>query len=200
MNSVACDGYAGVSNAFAESLWVLDTAFEAKAAGTVGFDIQSGGSNTAQDTYSIGSMDNSGNLTVYSSFYGLLFLAEAIQNSAKPLPVTITQSSGNVKVWATIDASNVVRVIVLEKDTDGPSNSRTVTLNLGPSYTSAGTLTTMTASSVSETSDITIGGQTFNGTTNGLLTGPPSTTSVTPAAGIYTLTLPDGSAALLTIR
>jgi len=198
MNSVSCEGYAGVSNTLAASLWLVDTAFEAKGAGTVGFNIHSNGDSSGADPYDIGFNSSTGSLSVYAPFYGVLFFAEAIQNGAKPLPVTITQASGNVKVWATVDASNTLRVVVLEKDTDGLTNSKTVKLTLG-SYTKAGTLTTMTASSLSATSGITIAGQTFDGTTNGLLTGAATSSSVTGVSGVYTITVADGTAAMLTV-
>jgi hypothetical protein len=95
----------------------------------------------------------------------------------------------------------VVRVVVIEKDTDGTSNSHTVSLNLGSAYTAAGSLTTLTdARGLTDTTyNIYIGGQTFSGTTNGLLTGTASSSTITPASGVYTLTVQDGSAALLTI-
>jgi len=200
MNSVACSGTSGVSNTLAASLWLIDTLFEGKSAGVAGFNIHSGGSTSGANPYDIAYLTSGGSTTVYAPYYGLLFFAQAIQNGAKPIPVTITQASGNMKVWATIDNSSVVRVMILEKDTDGTSNSHTVALNLGSSYTTTGTLTTLTGTSgVSETSNIYLAGQTFNGTTNGLLTGTPSSSSVTPSDGVYTLTVADGSAALLTV-
>jgi hypothetical protein len=57
----------------------------------------------------------------------------------------------------------------------------------------------MTAPSLSSTSGITIAGQTFDGTTNGIPTGATTSSSISPAGGIYTITVPDGTAALLTI-
>jgi hypothetical protein len=198
MNSVSCEGYAGVSNTLAAALWLVDTGFEAKAAGTVGFNLHSNGDSTSGAApYDIG-FNNNGNLSVYAPFYGVLFLSEAIQNGARPLPVTITQSAGNVEVWATIDASNTVRVVALEKDTDGPGNTKTIELNIG-SYAKPGTLTTMTASGLSATSGITIAGQTFDGTTNGSLAGTAVSSQVTPVSGIYTITVADGTATMLTV-
>jgi hypothetical protein len=210
MNSVSCTGTAGVSNTLASSLWLVDTAFEAKLAGAAGFNLHSNGSlsnngpyGNGAAAYDIGFNSSSGQLAVYAPFYGALFFAQAIQNGAKPLPVVIGQTSGNVKVWATIDASNAVRVVVLEKDTDSTSNTKTVTINLGTSYTKTGTVTTMWAGStgsVSSTSGISIAGQTFDGTTNGVLTpSTPSTTTVNGSGGTYTITVNDGTATILTV-
>jgi sugar lactone lactonase YvrE len=199
MNSVACSGESGVSNAFAASLWLVDSAFEAKTANAAGFNIHSNGTTSGPVPYDIAYINSSGAATVYAPYYGVLFFSQAIQNGAQPLPVTIAKTSGNVKIWATIDKSGVVRVVVLEKDLDGIGNSRTVSLNLGSSFTGSGTLTTMTAPSLSSTSGITIAGQTFDGTTNGIPTGATTSSSISPAGGIYTITVPDGTAALLTI-
>ena len=57
-------------------------------------------------------------------------------------------------------------VVILEKDLDGPAQSETIALNLG-SYATPGSVTTLTAPSLSATSGITIGGQTFDGTSDG---------------------------------
>ena len=52
---------------------------------------------------------------------------------------------------------------------------------------------------MSSTDGVTLGGQTFGDeTTTGTL-GAPTTTPVAPLAGTYTVPLPAGSAALLTI-
>ncbi len=197
-NSVACGGFAGVSDTMAAALWVVDMAFESKAGGAAGFNLHSNGTtSTGPLPYDIG-YNNNGSLSVYAPFYGVLFLAQAIQNGASPLPVAITQTAGNVKVWATLDAAGTLRVAVLEKDLDGPAQSKTVVLNLG-SYGKPGTLTTLTAPSLSATSGITIGGQTFDGTSNGELTGPAVSTQVMPVNGVYTITVNDGTAAMLTV-
>ena len=198
VNTVACGGFAGVSDTMAAALWVVDMAFEAKAGGAAGFNLHSNGTITGGPLpYDI-AYSNNGSLTVHAPFYGVLFLAQAIQNGASPLPVAITQTTGNVKVWATVDAAGTLRVAVLEKDLDGRAQSKTVVLDLG-SYGKPGTLTTLTAPSLSATSGITIGGQTFDGTSDGQLTGPTVSTQVTPVNGVYTITVNDGTAAMLTV-
>ena len=197
VNSVSCGGFAGVSDTLAAALWVVDMAFEAKAGGAVGFNLHSNGTVAGAYPYDIG-FSNNGNLSVYAPFYGVLFLAQAIQNGASPLPVAITQTAGNVKVWATLDTQGTVRVVVLEKDLDGPAQSKTISLNLG-NYAKPGSVTTLTAPNLSATSGITIGGQTFDGTSDGKLTGPAVSTPVVPVNGVYTMTVSDGTAAMLTV-
>ena len=197
-NSVACSGFAGVSNTMAAALWVIDMAFESKAGGAAGFNLHSNGTAAAgPDPYDIG-FNNKGSLSVYAPFYGVLFLAQAIENGARPLAVAITQTAGNVKIWATLDAAGTVRVVVLEKDLDGPAQSKTIALNLG-TYAKPGSVTTLTAPSLSATSGIMIGGQTFDGTSDGKLTGPAVSTPVVPVNGVYTMTVSDGTAAMLAV-
>ena len=197
VNSVSCGGFAGVSDTLAAALWVVDMAFEAKAGGAVGFNLHSNGTVAGAYPYDIG-FSNNGSLSVFAPFYGVLLLAQAIQNGARPLPVAITQTAGNVKVWATLDAAGTVRVVVLEKDLDGPAQSKTISLNLG-NYTKPGSVTTLMAPSLSSTSGITIGGQTFDATSDGKLAGPAASTPVTQVNGHYTLTVSDGTAAMLTV-
>ncbi len=197
-NSVACGGFAGVSNTMAAALWVIDMAFEAKAGGAAGFNLHSNGTAAAgPDPYDIG-FNNNGSLSVYAPFYGVLFLAQAIENGASPLPVAITQTAGNVNIWATLDAAGTVRVVVLEKDLDGLAQSKMIALNLR-TYAKPGAVTTLTAPSLSATSGITIGGQTFDGTSDGKLTGPAVSTPLVPVNGVYTMTVSDGTAAMLTV-
>ncbi len=197
VNSVSCGGFAGVSDTLAAAMWIVDMAFKSKAGGAVGFNLHSNGTVAGAYPYDIGFSAN-GSLSVYAPFYGVLFLAQAIQNGASPLPVEITQTAGNVKVWATIDAVGTVRVVVLEKDLDGPALSKTISLNLG-SYSKPGSVTTLMAPSLSATSGITTGGQTFDGTSDGKLTRPAFPTTVTPVNGVYTMTLSDGMAAILKV-
>ena len=196
-NSVACGGFAGVSNTLAAALWVIDMAFEAKAGGAAGFNLHSNGTVAGAYPYDIG-FSNNGSLSVYAPFYGVLFFAQAIQNGASPLPVVLTQTAGNVKLWATLDAAGTMRVVVLEKDLDGPAQSKTVALNLG-SYAKPGSITTLKAPGLTATSGITIGGQTFDGTSDGKLTGAAVSTPVVPINGIYTMSVSDGTAAMLTV-
>jgi hypothetical protein len=50
-----------------------------------------------------------------------------------------------------------------------------------------------------ESSTRMIAGQAFDGTTNGLLTGTAVSPQVTPASGVYTISVADGTAAMLTV-
>jgi hypothetical protein len=130
---------------------------------------------------------------VHPEYYGLLMFAQAFPPGAQLL--RSAAPAGAVKVWATQGGDGTVRVTLINKD---PTAEHDVSLSVAGA-TSPGSLETMQAPGVSATSGVTLGGQTFGDeTTTGTLP-PPSTTAVTPVAGTYTVPLPAGSAALLTI-
>jgi hypothetical protein len=197
MNDVDCGGVSGISNTFAAALWLPDALFNLANVGTDGVNVFS----DEGDQYDlVGFPSTSGctiNVTsgcfVRPNYYGFLIFQEATQNSAKFLPVSNT-TSANVSVWATKDASNVIRVLVLNKD---QSNSGTVNITL--SGYSTGVLKTLTCSAVTCTTGVSYAGQTFDGSTTGSITGTYSPTNLTPSANVYSFSMGTTSAALLVL-
>ena len=119
--------------------------------------------------------------------------AQAFPPGARLLQTTAP--SGPVKVWATQGGDGAVRVTLINKDA---SAEHDVSLAVSGA-TTPGSLETLQAPSVSATDGVTLGGQTFGDeTTTGTLPSP-STTPLAPVAGTYTVPLPPGSAAMLTI-
>jgi hypothetical protein len=103
--------------------------------------------------------------------------------------------SGPTKVWATRGTDGTVRVTLINKDTLSEHDVRVQV----PGAATIGSVQTLQAPSVSSTSGVTLGGQTFGDeTTTGTLPAP-TVTPVAPASGAYTVPVPAGSAALLTI-
>ena len=203
MNSVSCSGVSGVSNTFASSLWVLDSLFELEKAGAAGMNLHTGSttSGVADLPYNAFYVNGS-TIDVRPVYYGMLMFAQAIQHGAAPVPVTtVLNGSQNVKVWGTLDSNRQARIVVIEKDVD--SGSQTVAIDLGSAARMIGKLTSLRTTStqgVAATDQIFIDGQTFDGTTDGHLTGQPIRASVAPQNGIYTITVPDGSAVMLTVQ
>jgi hypothetical protein len=194
MNSASCEGAAGVSDTFASALWALDTMFNLASVGVDGVNFHMlPGSNYELFTVS---HDSSGawQAFVHPVYYGLLMFSQAFPPGARLLPVTAP--SGPVKIWATLDADGVTRVVLINKD---PAAASDVTVQL-PGSASVGSLETLSAPSVSATSGVSLGGQTFGAeTTTGTLPGPLFTTPASPTAGTYSIALPAASAAMLTI-
>ena len=203
MNSVSCSGVTGVSNTFASSLWVLDSLFELEKAGAAGMNLHTGSttSGVADLPYNAFYVNGS-TVEVRPVYYGMLMFAQAIQHGAASVPVTtVPNGSQNIKIWGTLDSNRQARIVVIEKDVD--SGSQTVAIDLGSAARSIGELTslrTTSTQSVAATNQIFIDGQTFDGTTDGHLTGQPISASITPQNGIYTVTVSDGSAVMLTVQ
>jgi hypothetical protein len=198
MNSASCQGAKGVSDTFASALWALDTMFQFAAVGVDGVNFHMlPGSNYELFTVSHNST-GTWQAFVHPEYYGLLMFAQAFPPGARLLQSTGAGTSSHpspLKVWATQGGDGAVRVTLINKD---PNAEHDVSLSVSGA-TVPGSLETLQAPGVSATSGVTLGGQTFGDeTTTGTLPTPSSTT-VPPVAGTYTVPLPAGSAALLTI-
>jgi len=199
-NSVSCGGASGVSNSFASALWGADVLFNMASVGVRSVHLHTGsGGSYSPISFSI---NRSSTATTYTPtvnplYYGMLLFAQATANNSQLLPVS-SQTSGNanVKVWATMDNQNVVRVVAINKDLNASGNAE---IKLS-SPRSTGSLVRLTASSASATTGVTLGGQTFDGTIDGSPIGKSTSTNIEPKNGIYTFSLPPASAALLTIN
>ncbi|MFZ0042127.1 MAG: glycosyl hydrolase family 79 C-terminal domain-containing protein [Solirubrobacteraceae bacterium] len=194
MNSASCKGAPGVSDTFASALWALDTLFNFASVGVdgVNFHMLPG---SAYELFSP-SQTTAGTWQafVHPEYYGLLMFAQAFPPGARLLPVSVP--AGPLKVWATRATDGTTRVVAINQDTTNP---HTVSVQV-PGAVAAGSLEALQAPSVSATSGVTLGGQTFGAeTTTGTLPAP-ATTPVAPVLGTYSFNVPAGSAQLLTIR
>jgi hypothetical protein len=181
-----------VPRAFASALWVVDTLFNLASVGVDGVNIHSL-PGSAYEFASFSQFPGGWQAFVHPEYYGLMMFAQAFPPGAQLLPVTAP--SGPVKIWATQAPDGTTRVVLINKDATA---AHSVQLQL-PGAESGASLEWLQAPSVDSTSGVTLGGQTFGDeTTTGTL-GAATTTPVTPAGGVYTVPLPAGSAALLTI-
>ena len=192
MNSASCSGKKGVSNTFASALWVLDTLYNLASVGVDGVNVHSL-PGAAYELFSFQHTSAGWEAFVHPEYYGMLMFAQSFPPGAQLLPVNVNPS-GPVKVWATSSTDFHTRVVLINKD---PLNAATVQLQV-PGFTSTAHLERLSAPSVNSTDGVTLGGQSFgDDTTTGAL-GAPQTETVSPLLGSYTVTLPAGSAALLT--
>jgi hypothetical protein len=194
MNSASCEGAKGVSDTFASALWALDTMFNFAAVGVDGVNFHMlPGSNYELFTISQTS-SGAWQAFVRPEYYGLMMFAQAFPPGARLLRVST--SPAPVKVWATTGTDGTERITLINQDTLSAHN---VSVSV-PGAGTIGSVETLQAPNVSSTDDVTIGGQSFgSATTTGTLPAAPSMQPVAPAAGSYTVSLPAGSAALLTI-
>lgn len=192
LNSASCSGKAGVSDTFASALWVLDTLFNVAGVGVDGVNIHTL-PGAAYELFSFQHPSSGWQAFVHPEYYGLLMFVQAFPPGAQLVPVNVSPS-GPVKVWATRGADSTTRVVLINKDA---TTSYTVQVQV-PSFAGTAQLERLTAPSVSSTDGVTLGAQSFGDeTTTGLLPSSPVTEPVSPVLGTYSVTLPAGSAALL---
>jgi hypothetical protein len=197
MNSAFCSGTLGVSDVFASALWVIDAEFNLANAGVDGVNIFT----DINDDYDMfGFNTNPFSIQfIRPEYYGLVLFQEATQNTAKLLTVSSLTTTANLSVWATVDASSVDRVVVINKDLTQSGN---VSLTL-TGKTHAGTVKILTASSVTSKTGVTYAGQTLDTSTDGTFQGIQTVQTVIPggsAGNVYTFSIPTGSVALLTVN
>ncbi len=198
-NSASCGGMAGVSNAFTSAVWGLDYMFNVAADGYTNinfhFSYRTGGSayNPVQTFgWKTGGEEHYRN--VAQPLYYAMYLFSQNASGEHLLPASIT-TQAHISAFATTSApGSEVHVFVINKDekASGP-----VTVHLA-GHVGAATLLVLQAPSLgSLAEEVRYGGQQFD--TEGHI-GTPSTTSVMPGPnGNYTFTLPNASAAVLSI-
>jgi hypothetical protein len=192
MNSVSSAGRLGVSDTFSSALWVLDTLFNLASVGVDGINLHTL-PNAGYELFTFNHTGSTWSADVHPEYYGAYVFAQAFPPGARMLPVNIP--AGPVKVWATLGADGHTRVTLINKEATTPVSIR-LTL---PSDSSPAQLQQLTAPSLDATSGVAYDGQTFGSSTDtGRLARHPRSTSLVPAGGGYTVTLPAGSAAVLT--
>jgi hypothetical protein len=204
LNSINCGGQLGVSNSFSSALWAMDIAFSYADVGVSGLNFFATGDPNAPNAYTpfdFTSTSNDG-VTTYAVrninplYYGLLLFSQTVQNNAQLLPVTLTTpTQANIKAWATIDANQTIRLLLLNKD---QTASGPVSIALA-GYGQA-TISRLTAPSFSSTAGVTLAGQTFDGSADGTAQGTAYAEIAQPSSGAYTIALPAVSAALITLQ
>ncbi len=197
MNSVSCGGTRGVGNSFASALWASDTLFELARLGAAGVNFH-GRYHTFYSPFYFRRLRERARrwvAQVAPLYYGILLFAKATPNGASVHRVRVS-TPGNLKVWATIDRSRTLRVVLINKE---PNASSPVRL-LIPGAQRPGQLQRLLAPAADARDGISFAGQTFGRlTTTGRPAGPPVTQAIPGEHGTYTVPMPAASGALLTI-
>jgi Glycosyl hydrolase family 79 C-terminal beta domain len=132
--------------------------------------------------------------TVYPLYYGALMFTQAAPAGSRRL---VTNAGGQtaVRAWATVAPDRRIRVLVINDSL----TSSALALVRTPVMSGPASVERLRAGSAYATGGITLGGQSFGATTEtGLLPAPVPQNAV-PRRGTYAVTLPAGSAALLTL-
>jgi hypothetical protein len=187
LNSVACGGADGISNVYAAALWGADVAFQLAWAGAVGLNFHTPGSYYAVFTLAGGA------LSVQPLYYGMRFFSLAVPAGATPVPATVTPPTPGLHAWASVGADGKTRVAILNLDT---AAGGTVAVQAPPA--SGATLIRLHAPAVDAKSGITLGGQTWDGSTDGAPQGTAAAEPVTIDQGSAVIALPPLDAVVLT--
>ncbi len=192
INGIPCGGVAGLSDSFAEALWALNVLPALWRAGVQGVNFQTVDGNLNQMITARHSASG-WSVSVQPEYYGLLTFAGVAPAGSRLLRIS---DPGLARLY-----QFAVRA------PDG--SERVVLTNVGPmprtiGVTASGTrgtgsLSLLSAESLSATSGTTLAGQSLSART-GQLTGTPRATLVSAnAAGVYAVRVPAHTAAILTL-
>ena len=152
-------GIAGVSNAYASSLWAIDMVFNAALSGAAGVNFNAG-SNATNGAFDTPIADNFGVVVgAQPSFYGLLMATLAGQGTL--LSTQLSAASLNVTSYAVSNADGGLSLVIVNKDA---TQNLDLSIALPAAMTSAALQTMTQLSAGATTPDLTaLSGVTIQG-------------------------------------
>jgi hypothetical protein len=187
LNSVNCGGRAGVSDAFATALWAPDALFSLLRAGVDGVNV-----HVRTDAVNAAFALGPAGLEARPLLYGLILFARTLGPDARLVTVHSRLSRpANVTAWAVRVGRDGLHVLLIDKS---PRSER-VSLRLPASGPAA--VQRLLAPSAAARSGVTLGGRALGA--DGRWQGSPVRQTASPRGGVYTLTVPRMSAALVTV-
>ena len=192
INGVSCGGAAGLSNSFGEALWALNVLPALWRAGVQGVNFQTIDGNLNQ-MIAANHSASGWSVSVEPEYYGLLTFADAAPAGSHLLRIS-NPGLAHFYQFAVRAPDGSERIVL----TNVGSVARTIGVTAsGTSGT--GSLSLLSAKSLSATGGTTLGGQSLSSRT-GQLTGTPSVSLVKPnAEGVYAVRVPAYDAAILTL-
>lgn len=194
LNSVACRGKRGVSDTFAAGLWVLDALFGLARVGVDGVNMHTL-PRSAYELFKFSRADGRWRASVPPVYYGLDMFARAAPPGSRLLKVSGAPRGSRLSVWATRAPDGQVRAVVINKS---PSRRQTVTFRAPTGAGSTAAMLRMQAPGVRARRGVTIGGASFGAETYTGVLPQTRTQALRASGGSYSLSMPRGSAALLT--
>jgi hypothetical protein len=194
MGTVSCSGLSGVSNSMASALWALDTLFSMDQAGVSGVNLHA--VNGVNALFIPKHSGGHWHATVDPWYYGALMFTQAAPAGARLLPVS-NATHADTRVWATLGRDHAVRVLLIN-DSIGSGVRVRVRNPAGYGRRPATVERLRAPGGAYATGGVTLGGRSFGLTRTGVLQAP-LTQRVRRRGGVYAVTLPPASAALLTL-
>lgn len=192
MNGISCGGQVGLSNSFGEALWALNVLPALWQAGVRGVNVQTIDGNLNQMITATDSASG-WRVTVQPEYYGLLAFATTVPAGSHLLRVSDPRLPG-FYAFAVRAPDRSVRIVL----TNVGRTARTIGVNASGTR-GRGSLSLLTARSLSATGGTTLGGQRLSSRT-GQLAGTPRVTLVSPnAKRVYGVRVPAHAAAILTL-
>jgi hypothetical protein len=193
LNSVACRGKAGISDTFASALWVPDALFSLAEAGVDGVNLHTL-PKSAYELFHFRQSDDRWQGYVQPVYYGLQMFAQAAPAGARLMAVRNPAASSGLSIWATRAQYGTVRTLLVNKS----STTHPVRLTMPSGTSPTATVDRLHAPSVSSRGGVTLGGRTYGSATYTGRLAPLRLQTLTARHGTYTLSMPAGSAALVT--
>ncbi|HET8980503.1 MAG TPA: glycosyl hydrolase family 79 C-terminal domain-containing protein [Solirubrobacteraceae bacterium] len=193
LNSVACRGMPGVSDTFASALWVTDALFSLVHAGVDGIDMHTL-PNAAYQLFAFRHTGGRWQASVKPVYYGLQLFAQAAPAGSRLIALGRHGHAAGLSTWATRAPDGTTRVVLINK-----SSTRTRTVKVAMPGATRASVERMLAPSISARGAVTLGGNSYGTMTSTGVLPAPHTTPVAVTGGGFAVSVPHGSAALVTI-
>jgi hypothetical protein len=196
-NTVSCGGVAGVSNTFASALWAVSYISKTMSAGATGINLQGNPANCSGYSpvcaTSSGSLQ-AGQLRAQPEWYALLFTKALLGD--RPLPSRVlSQTQRNLSVYAMRTPTGGLQFVIVEDEPVGTATT-TLRLHVGRGMATASQLE-LRAPSLAARSGITLGGRAVS--SDGSFAQPAYTRALAVSQGAVSVSVPAGSATLVTV-
>ena len=193
MGSISCNGRLGVSNTFASALWLLDSLFALASQGIDGVNLHTY-PNSANGLFDFTRSQGQWQGSVHPLYYGALMFAQAAPGGSRLLKIS-SGAQNRLRAWATLGTDHRIRVLLIN---DSLGSSAQVHVQV-PAGAGPAAVERLGAPSAYATAGVSLGGSSFGADTATGVLPAPQAQAVAAQAGGYGVTLPGGSAALLTI-
>jgi hypothetical protein len=192
INGIPCGGQAGLSNSFGEALWALNMLPALWQAGVQGVNFQTIDGNLNQMITAKHSASG-WSVSVEPEYYGLLAFADVAPAGSHLLRIS-NPGLAHFYQFAVRAPDGSERIVL----TNVGSGARTIGVSASGHH-GTGTVSLLSAKSLSATGGTTLAGQSLSSST-GQLTGRPRYTLVKPnTKGVYAVRVPAHAAAILTL-